>query len=76
MNSFKVSLGSGTLKEGLIPTIPHPPMAFARTNNQEVPDTFETSMQYTLWDSGCTHSINPNFDIYTEYKYLDKGGGI
>ena len=26
-----------------------------------------------LWDSGCTHSINPYFEIYTEYKNLEKG---
>ena len=33
---------------------------------------FETSMPYKLWYSGCTHSINPYFEIYTEYKPLEK----
>ena len=30
-------------------------------------------MRYTLWDSGCTHYINPYFDIYKEYNPLEKG---
>ena len=30
-------------------------------------------MQYMLWDSGCTHSINPHFEIYTQYKPLEEG---
>ena len=46
--------------------------AFAGTKNQEVPTVFETSTRYTLWDSGCTHSINPYFELYTEYKHLEQ----
>ena len=74
MDSFKVGLSSGTPREGLIPTIPHPPTAFSGTNNQKGPNTFEKSTRYIIWDSGCTHSINPYFEIYIQYKPLDKGG--
>ena len=31
---------------------------------------------YTLSKSGCTHSIKNYFEIYKEYKPLDKGGDI
>ena len=48
--------------------------AFTGTKNQEVPTNFETSTQFTLWDSGCTHSINTYFELYTEYKHLYLGG--
>ena len=30
-------------------------------------------MWYMLWDSGCTQSINPHFELYTYYKLLEKG---
>ena len=33
-------------------------------------------MRYTLWDSGCTHSINPYFELYTELKNLEKVNDI
>ena len=46
---------------------------FVGTNNQEVPTSFYTSTRYTIWDSGCTHYINPYFEIYTQYKPLEKG---
>ena len=52
------------------------PKAFTVTNNQESPTIFYASTRYTLWDSGCTHSINHYFDIYTEYKTLGKEGYI
>ena len=26
-----------------------------------------------LWDSGCTHYINPYSELYKEYKPLEKG---
>ena len=42
-------------------------------NNQEGPTTFDTSKRYKLCYSGCTHSINPYFDLYTHYKPLEKG---
>ena len=48
-------------------------MAFYGSNDQEGPTTFDTSTQYTIWDSGCTHSINPLFELYTHYKPLEKG---
>ena len=28
---------------------------------------------YTLWDSGCTHSFNPYFYLYTEYHPIEEG---
>ena len=33
-------------------------------------------MRYMLWESGCTHSFNPYFELYTYYKPLLKGEGI
>ena len=30
-------------------------------------------MCYTLWESGCTHSIDPYIKLYTEYKPLENG---
>ena len=48
------------------------PKEFDRTSNQEGPTVFDTYKQYTLWDSVCNHSINPYFNIFTEYKYLVK----
>ena len=30
-------------------------------------------MCYTLWESGCTHSIDPYIKLYTEYKPLGNG---
>ena len=50
-----------------------PHTAFSGTNNQEVPTKFGTSNRYTLWESGCTHFINPYFELYTQYKPLEKG---
>ena len=35
--------------------------------------TLYTSTRYNLWDSGCTHPINLYFELYTEYKPLEKG---
>ena len=49
------------------------PTLFSGTNNQEGPTKFDTSMWYMLWYSGCTHSINPYFELYTHYKPLEKG---
>ena len=37
---------------------------------QEVPTDCNTSKQFTLWDLGCTHSINSYFKLYTDYKPL------
>ena len=48
------------------------PKAITGTNNQEGPTVFDTSTRYMLWYSGCTHSINPYFGFYTEYKLLVK----
>ena len=74
MDSLKVSMDSGTMREGPIPNMSQPPpKAFVGTNNQEVPTSFYTSTRYTIWDSGCTHYINPYFEIYTQYKPLEKG---
>ena len=42
------------------------PKDFNGTNNQDTPTDFDTSMSYTLWDSGCAHSINPYIELYTE----------
>ena len=39
------------------------PKEFSRNNKQKSPNNFDTSTRYTLWDSGCTHSINPYFEI-------------
>ena len=50
-------------------------MVFTRKNNQVGPTTFDNSKRYMLWDSGCTNYIKPYFDLYTQYKPLDKGGG-
>ena len=33
-------------------------------------------MHYMLWGSGCTHSFNTYFELYTEYKPLEKGDDI
>ena len=59
MYSFKVSLDSGIPREGVIPTTYQTPTAFVGINNQDGLNNFETYMWYTLWDSGCTHYINP-----------------
>ena len=48
-----------------------PSTSFTRTKNLEVLTNFDTSTLFTLWDSVCTHSINPYFQLYTEYKPLD-----
>ena len=48
-------------------------MLFAVMNNQEGPTTFDTFTRYMLWDSGCTKSVYPYFEIYTQYKHLEKG---
>ena len=29
-----------------------------------------------LWESGCNHSINDYFELYTQYKPLKKGDNI
>ena len=49
------------------------PTAFSGTNNQDGPTTFDTSTRYTLWDPGCTQSVNPYFELYTQYKTPEKG---
>ena len=49
------------------------PKAFTGNNNQEGQTNSDTYTRYTLLDSGCTHSINPYFETYTEYKLLLKG---
>ena len=33
-------------------------------------------MRYTLWYSRCNHPINPYFELYTQYKPLEKGDNI
>ena len=48
-------------------------MVFAQTNKQEDTTTFDTYTYYTLWHSGCTHSINTYYELYTNYKLLEKG---
>ena len=48
------------------------PKKFTGINNQEGAIIFETSTRYTLWDSVCTHYINPYFDLYIEWKILGK----
>ena len=49
---------------------PRLPKAFTGTNTQEGLTIFDTSTQYTFLYSGCTHSINPYFELYTEYNPL------
>ena len=34
---------------------------------------FDISTRYTLWYSGCTHSLNPYFGFYTGYQTLEEG---
>ena len=70
MDPLRFIQDSGTLREGLIPTMSYLPTNFNGMNNQEVPTTFDNSMRYTLWDPGCTHSINPYFKLYKQYKQL------
>ena len=48
-------------------------MAFSRTNNQYFPINFDNSTQYNICESVWAHSINPYFELYTHYKYLEKG---
>ena len=43
------------------------------TNNQEGLTNFDTYTEYMPWDSEWTESINPCFEIYTQYKPLEKG---
>ena len=50
---------------------PRHTMKFYGTNTQEYTITFDTSTRYTLWDLGCTHSVNYYFDLYTEYHPLE-----
>ena len=56
----------------------HPslPKEFSITNNQEGPNIFDTYKWYTLWESGCTLYIKPCFELYKEYKPLEKGYNI
>ena len=49
------------------------PTAFVVTNIQDGTTTFDTSMWYTIWYSQFTHSINPYFELYMQYKPLHKG---
>ena len=49
------------------------PTVFAGKNNEDSPTVFYTSTNYMLWESGCTHYINPYFELYIEYKPLEKG---
>ena len=64
--------------QGRYQSIPHTslPMELSKANNQYIPNTFDTYMQYMLWESGCTHYINPYFELYTQYKPLMKGDDI
>ena len=34
---------------------------------------FYTSTWYTIWDLWWTYSVNPYFDLYTQYNPLEKG---
>ena len=49
------------------------PKTLSGTNNQDGPTDVDISIRYTLWDSGFNPSINPYFELYTEYKPLEKG---
>ena len=49
------------------------PAAFSGETNQYDLTTFDTATRYTLWYSGCTHSVNPYFELYIQYKSLEKG---
>ena len=73
MDPLKVSLDSGTPREVPITTTSHPPEGVLWKKNQEVPTNVDTSTQYALWYSLCTHSINPYFELYTDYTHLEKG---
>ena len=73
MESFKVSLGSGSPREGTITKTPQAPNRVYQNKKNEGPTNFDTSFRCMLWDSRCTHSTNPYFDLYTEYKPLDNG---
>ena len=53
---------------------PSLPTEFYGTKNQEELTTSDTSTWYTLWDSGFTHYTNTYFELYTQYKPLEKGG--
>ena len=72
MDSFKVILDSGNPREGPISTMPQHLHSVLRNEQPGGSDHFFTSTQYMLWESGCTHSINLYFDLYTELKNLDK----
>ena len=49
------------------------PEAFTVTNNQDGTTVFDFYMCYMLWYSGCTHFVNPYFELYIYYKPLEKG---
>ena len=51
-------------------------MEFAATRKHNGPTTFDNYTRYMLWESGCTHSINGYFELYTHYKPLEKGYNI
>ena len=40
--------------------------ALIKMENQEGPTAFYISIKYTLWDSGCTKSIDPYSRFYIE----------
>ena len=66
MDPLKVSLYSIALREGTITTTCQPPHVVQVT-------TFKTATWYTIWNSVCTHSINPYFELYTQCKTLENG---
>ena len=74
MDHLKVSLDSDNQREGLITTKPKPPHEVCSYEQPRVPNNFYTSMWYMLQDTGYNHSINTYFDIYTQYKPLEKRG--
>ena len=51
---------------------PSLPTELSGETNQEDLTTFDTATRYKLWDSGCTHSVNPYFELYIQYKSLEK----
>ena len=64
MDTLKVILDSRTPREVPTPTTSHPPQGVLW--NKKSRNTNH------LWESGCAHSINLYFKLYTEYKPLEK----
>ena len=75
MDYFKICMEYGTLREVPIPTttIPQTPHGICRNEQPVGSKIIYTSTWYMLWDSGCTNYFNPYFELYTQYKSLDKG---